>query len=127
MKINQQQIDSVLLLPGRERYDHFIKTVVDWEEAWGLYQDGWALAETEENEKVFPLWPAKEYAELCAKDIWEGYKVKKISLEELGEELLPSLEEDGIFPGIFYTPLDQGVVITVEEFISDLNEEVEMY
>ena len=49
MKINQKQIDAVLKLSGAERYQHFVKKIADWEEVWGLYQDGWALLETENN------------------------------------------------------------------------------
>ena len=48
MKINEKQIEAVISLPGHQRYEYFIKTVVDWESVWGLYQDGWALASTNE-------------------------------------------------------------------------------
>lgn len=57
-KINQKQIEAVLALPAAKRYDHFIKLVADWQELWGLYNDGWAMAATESGEPVFPMWPA---------------------------------------------------------------------
>lgn len=127
MKITQKQIESVTGLPGEKRYRNFVKTVSDWEVVWGLYQNGWALAATSDGQKVFPIWPAKEYAELCAEKEWEGYEPESFSLEEFVNELLPNLKNDGILPGVFYTPQDKGVTPTVDQLIEDINQELENY
>lgn len=127
MKINQKQINAVTALPGPKRYGHFLKIVTDWEEVWGLYQSGWALAETDDGKQVFPLWPAKDYAELCANKEWEGYEPESFSLENFMQELLPKLKDDDILPGIFYTPSDNGVTPIVDELLADLNKELENY
>ena len=66
MKVTPKQMEAVLALSGVKRFEHFIKVIVDWREVWGLYQDGWALAEADDGIIVFPLWPAKEYAQVCA-------------------------------------------------------------
>lgn len=127
MKINQEQIKSVMSLTGPQRYEHFIKVVVDWGEVWGLFDDGWAMANTDTNEQVFPLWPAKEYAALCAEKEWEGYEPTSFTLDDLIEELLPKLEAAGVLPAIFYTPSDKGVTPTVERLLEDINIELEKY
>ena len=127
MNINQKQIDAVIALSGRERYNNFIKVVVDWEEVWGLYQDKWALAGTDDGQKVFPIWSAKEYAQLCVDKEWAGYEPKSFSLEDFMSELLPNLKNDGVLPGVFYTPSDNGVTPTVEKLLEDLNEELGNY
>lgn len=127
MNINQKQIDAVTALTGQKRYEHFIKTVVDWEEVWGLYQDGWALAATDDEKPVFPLWPAKEYAQLCAQKEWQGYVPESFDLDDFINELLPNLREDGVLPGIFYTPSDNGVTPRVDQILADLNSELEKY
>ena len=127
MKINQKQIEAVTALPGQKRYEHFVKVVADWEEVWGLYQDGWALAATDDGQQVFPLWPAKEYAQQCADKEWAGYEPEPSSLDDFMGELLPSLKNDGVLPGIFYTPSDNGVTPTVDQLLADLNEELENY
>lgn len=127
MKINQKRLESVLALPGPKRYEHFVKVVADWEEVWGLYNDGWALAATDDGQQVFPLWPAKEYAQLCAAKEWEGYEPEPFPLEDFMNELLPNLKDDGVLPGIFYTPSDNGVTPTVDQLLADLNEELENY
>lgn len=127
MKINQKQIEAVINLPGPKRYQHFVKVVADWKEVWGLYQDGWALASSEDGKQIFPLWPAREYAQLCANKEWAGYEPKSFSLEDLMDELLPNLEEDDVLPGIFYTPFDFGVTPSVDQLLTDLNEELKNY
>ncbi len=127
MKINQKQIDAVIALPGQKRYGTFIKVVADWEEVWGLYQDGWALAATDDGKQVFPVWPAKEYAQLCTDKEWSGYEPQSFSLEDFMGELLPNLKNDGVLPGVFYTPSDNGVIPTVDQLLSDLDEELENY
>lgn len=127
MKINARQIAAVLALPGPERFKHFVKVIVDWEEAWGLYQDGWALAANDDGTEAFPLWPAREYAQLCAEREWSGYEPKRIPLEELVNILLPKLEKDGVLPGIFYTPADKGITPSIDELQAAIKAEAARY
>jgi hypothetical protein len=125
--LSRTQTDAIVALPGPKRYQHFIKVVADWEVVWGLYKDGWALASTEDGEKVFPVWPAKEYADMCAGGEWEGYEVKSFPVDELMTELVPSLKNNGVLIGVFYTPSDNGVVPDMEQFIEDINAELDKY
>jgi hypothetical protein len=94
MTINPKQMSAVSALSGSERYAHFIKRVVDTEQVWGLYDNGWAMAQTDDQIEVFPLWPAKEYAELCAEKEWAGYTSRSFSVDELLNELIPNLKNE---------------------------------
>ena len=127
MNVTPKQIEAVLALPGIKRYEHFVKVVVDWQAVWGLYQDGWALAATDEGGEVFPLWPAEEYARLCAANEWSGYKPRSIELSEFMDALLPKLKKDGVLPGVFFTPLSKGVTPSVDELLSALEVELQNY
>lgn len=127
MKINQRQIDAILALPSSKRYEHFIKVVADCQEVWGLYDKGWALAATDAGETVFPLWPAQEYAALCAEKEWSGYAPEPFSLDDLLNELLPKLKQDGVLLGVFYTPSDKGVTPGIDQFMDDLSRELDRY
>ena len=127
MPLNDKQIQSVLSLSGPDRYRHFIKVVVDREEAWGLYDDGWALAETDDGQRVFPIWPAPEYATLCADKKWSGYEPASIPLTDLIDELVPKLKETGVRLSVLYSPDDKGVVPEFDAFLYHLNLEVEKY
>jgi hypothetical protein len=124
IKLGAQQLAAVVTLPGHDRYAYFVKRVADSQEVWGLYQDGWALAKTDDGTLVFPMWPASDYASLCAEYEWDGYDAQAFSIEELLDDLLPQLEQDRVLPGIFYTPGDKGVTPSVAQLRADLAEEL---
>ncbi len=42
-------MEAVLALPREERYAHFVKRVADTEQVWGLYNNGWASAATDDG------------------------------------------------------------------------------
>lgn len=127
MTINPKQLSAIIALSGSERYAHFIKRVADSQEVWGLYDQGWALAADDNGIPVFPLWPASEYAQLCAENEWTGYAPKSFDVDELMGELLPKLKQDGVLPGIFFTPTNKGVTPSHDEFRRDLDAELQKY
>lgn len=127
MKVSLKQIEAVLALPSHRRCEHFIKVVADWQVVWGLYHDGWALATTDQGTPVLPLWPAKEYAELCRGQEWASYEPRPIALGEFMDEWLPRLETDGVLPGIFFTPSSKGITPAVGEVRAMLRAELAKY
>ncbi len=122
-----KEIEAVLRLDGSTRYKHFVKRVVDDELAWGLWKDGWALMADGSGQSVFPLWPAREYAELCAVGDWDGYVVEEIALADLIDELLPKLAEREVRPAVFPTPAGKGVTPSASELREALRSEMENY
>jgi hypothetical protein len=52
VRVSAKQMEAVLALPGSRRFEHFVKVVADWQQAWGLYQDGWALAAADDGVPV---------------------------------------------------------------------------
>ena len=127
MGISQKQIEAILNLPAPKRYSHFVKKVVGWKKVWALFDDGWAMSETDKGEPVFPLWPEKEYAELCISGEWENYKPVAIELDELLDSLIPMLREREIFPGVFFIPTRGSVDVTLDTLENDLKEELSRY
>ena len=124
MKINQKKLEAVLALPGPARYSHFIKVAADQRKVWGLWDEGWAMAKTDNGESVFPFWPAEEYAKACAVAEWSNYKPSEINLDVLFDELLPDFGRQGILAGVFPTPCSQGVTPELKLFESDLRQEL---
>jgi hypothetical protein len=127
VKVSPKKMEAVLALPGIKRFEHFIKVIADVQEVWGLYQDGWALAAADDGTTVFPLWPAKEYAQVCAANEWSDYEPHSISLNDFTEVLLPKLKLDGALPGVFFTPTSKGVTPSVDELKSALEAELQCY
>lgn len=125
--ISQKQIEAILSLPPPKRYSHFVKKVVGWQKVWALFDDGWAMSETDEDEPVFPLWPEKEYAELCISGDWENYKPVAIELGEMLDSLIPMLRERKILPGVFFTLSGGSINVTVDTLEKDLREELSRY
>lgn len=124
IKLGAQQLADVVTLPAKQRYARFVQQVVDTNEVWGLYRDGWALAKTDDGTLVFAMWPAGEFADLCAEYEWDGYEPQAFTLDDLMRDLLPQLEEDSVLPGIFYTPGDRGMTPTAAALRIDLEREL---
>ena len=122
--LGAQQLADVVTLGAPQRYLHFVRQVAQAGEVWGLYRDGWALAKTDDGTLVFAMWPASEFADLCAEFEWDGYEPQSFPLDDLMNDLLPQLEEDGVLPGIFYTPGDRGLTPTIYMLRVDLEREI---
>ena len=124
---SEKEVRAVLQLDGQARFDHFVKTVAAWEAAWGLWKEGWALMANSDETRVFPLWPAREYAELFRTGDWIDHEVEEIPLERLLGELLPKLADRGILAGVFPTPAGKGVTCNADELAARLRKELENY
>jgi hypothetical protein len=126
-RTTEKEIEAVLRLDGAGRFAHFVRRVVDEERVWGLWQNGWALMEDNSGSRVFCLWPAREYAELCRAGDWVSYEPKEILLADLIDHLLPDLEKDSIQVGVFPTPAGKGPIVTPRELEGPLRSEMEKY
>jgi hypothetical protein len=127
MKVSPKQMEAVFALPGPKRFEHFIKVIADWQEVWGLYQDGWALCATDDGTPVFPFWPAREYAQACVADEWTGYEPRSMSLSDFTGLLLPKLKLDNVLPGVFFTPSSKGATPSIEQLQPALEAELQKY
>jgi len=127
MANDTKEMQAVINLPAPQRYRHFIKWVVGWKKMWGLYADGWAMSGTDDGKQVMPLWPEREYAERCIGAEWVGFQPRAITLENALLKMIPQLREQGIAPGVFFTPEHGSIQVTLDEFEKDLREELNRY
>jgi hypothetical protein len=125
--ISQQELRSVIGLEEEARYRYFVKRVADREAAWGLWKDGWVLAASKDGTRVLPLWPAREYAELCATGDWGAAEAEEISVRDLLDDLLPKLEANGILLGVFFVLGGTGGTLTSKKLREDLVLELQDY
>ncbi len=126
-RVSEREIKAVLKLEGDGRFKRFVKSVVDAEQAWGLWDDGWALLEDDAGAQVFPLWPAKDYAELCRDPDWTNYVPAAIPLDDLLNDLLPKLQSHRVLAGVFPTPNGRGVTHQPSILEEALREELKKY
>lgn len=124
--MNEKEFNAVIKLPANIRYEYFVKKVVDWEEVWGLFDDGWAMTEDDNGKLMMPFWPKKEFAEYCAYEEWSNYKPLSITLDEFITDWLPGIKEDGNKPSIFWNR-DDSAVLEIDTLLNDLKTELEKY
>lgn len=124
--MNKKEFEAVIKQPPSIRYEYFIKKVSDFEEVWGLYNDGWATAQDDDGNMLIPFFPKKEFAENCAKNEWQGFEGVAIDLYEFIDEWLVGMKKDGFKPSIFPTEEDAALV-EIDILLSDINSELENY
>lgn len=124
--MNEKEFNAVIKLPANVRYEYFIKKVVDYETVWGLYDDGWAVQEDDNGNKLLPFWPKKAFAEYCSVGEWANYSTESIELYDFIQEFLPLLLKEGYKPSIFHNNIDSAV-LEIQTLITDLKAELEKY
>ncbi|PWA08158.1 DUF2750 domain-containing protein [Pueribacillus theae] len=124
--MNTKEIEALLHRPANIRYEYFIKKVVDFEEVWGLYNEGWATAQDNDGNMLIPFFPKKGFAENCAKNEWEGFEAAAIDLYEFIDEWLVGMKKDRVKPSIFPTEEDAALV-EIDVLLRDINSELENY
>ena len=113
MKINQYQIDAIINLTSKERYLHFIASIVDWENVYMI-----------NCQDILHIFPAIEYTQLFAKaKKIDQKKIFKTSLEDFLTYILNNDIEINVFP----TLLDNIYLINKEQLIEDIEEEIKKY
>ncbi|GHI01347.1 DUF2750 domain-containing protein [Neobacillus kokaensis] len=124
--MNIKEVESVINQPPNLRYEYFIKKAADYEEVWGLYDDGWATAQDDDGNTLIPIFPKKEFAEYCAVHEWNKFKAVPIDLYEFIDKWLVGMKEDRVKPSIFPTNEDS-VMVEIDVLLRDLNNELENY
>lgn len=126
--MNIKGIENVVALEPIARYKYCIKKIADWEEFYTLVDSGgkYVLSELD-NEKLFPIWSAEEFAELCLIDGWESLAIKKLDLDDLENEIIDFIADENSLLNVFPVYDKTGFVVTLNEFARDLNEELKNY
>ncbi|MCY7436349.1 DUF2750 domain-containing protein [Bacillus pumilus] len=123
--MHPKELETTVQLSAKKRYDYFIKKIVDFEEVWSLRNEkGWVMSEDEYGAPQLHFWPTEEHAAYCE----PGRKSlpEMIDLDDLIEEWLPGMIENGINPSIFYNRNDS-VSIKIHTLKEDIEEELKNY
>ncbi|MEM9889095.1 MAG: DUF2750 domain-containing protein [Bacteroidota bacterium] len=128
MKVSMKEIENVSKLKPFERYRYFIKKVADFEEVWTIkdQNDDFALSDIEEYTLV-SLWSAEEFIQSNLNEGWKDCVPIKMDLEMLQNELYYVLVKNNYLVNVFPVNGRSGFVVSIEEFIRDLNLELEDY
>jgi len=125
MSENLKKVNALMGLAAPDRYDHFIKFVADRRSLWGLWSDGWGLHETNDDSTVvFPVWPARIFAELSANEDWSHFEPREIELDDVLDVLIPRLRGEGYKITVFPVPGIGGIVPELDLLEDDLRSEL---
>lgn len=125
--MHYKEIENILRLNPFERYQYFIRKIADWEKSYTLvFQNGDYAISTIDDKKLFPIWSAKEFAELSKTEGWESCEVQELTLDDFEETLFDYIVENDFLINVFPTN-KTGFVVSLEEFARDLKEELEQY
>ena len=117
--LTEKAMEGLMNAPAEKRYNSFLNTVTDREEAWFLESpDGFATMEADGYIHIL-TWPLKEF---CIPFLSEGEEPVAMEIHELVEQL-ETLEEDMRFM-VFPTQKD-AFVVTPQQLREDLTEYLE--
>jgi hypothetical protein len=124
---HSQKIENISALSPQKRLNYFVAKVSDFEEVWGLFDDGWAQAISSTSEKIFPVWPESDFAKLSATGSWEKFHPKRIELSLFLEKWIPGLEKDGLKVAVFPAPGSEGVILEGKKVADLISNELGQY
>jgi hypothetical protein len=127
-EVNDEEFEAVLALPAPKRYAYFLKRVAAHGQLWGLQgAGGWVIAEDDDGNMHFPVWPHPRFATACAEREWKGEKAELIDIDEWVEGWSSKMTEDGLRVAVFQTPADQGIGVSPERLKHDLEGELSRF
>ena len=128
MNLKTQEIERVIKLEPFERYKYSLKRIADNETLYTIKRDNETIAISDlDDEKLIPFWSAKQFAELNITDEWNEFYVEEISLDDFENEIVDFINENKFLMNIFPINNKTGFVVSLDEFIRDLNVELENF
>jgi len=129
VELSQKEIEAMMIKPSQERYIYSVRNIAERGVAWTLKDKKGIVLTGDENGNVFlPIWPYKEYAIKCKIDEWKNCELKKLSLDNLVDEMLPDLSKEGIKVSVFIIPNEYtSATVSAEDFLNNLLHECSKY
>lgn len=120
-KLTENEIKRMLKSLPDKRYVYSLDKIIKLQQVVFLEKEENALAKSAlEEDILIPVWPAKEFAQKeCTQD-WDEFTPKVVTLDKL-ETILEFIEKENWKLDVFPLGGKTGTVVTVEEFINDLN------
>lgn len=122
-RLNQEEFDRAVTLPGDQRYQYFVSKVVDFDEVWTLKgPDGFVLFAAHEDEqcRCLPVWPHPDHAAALAVDMWADCAPERIDLNSFLASWLPGMTTDNLKVAVFPTPLGTSIIVEPKTLMEHL-------
>lgn len=128
MKISSQEIEHVSKLEPFKRYQYFIKKIADFEELWTIIDENGDIALSDLDDKTFiSFWSAEPFIRSNLDGGWKDCNPFKISLDDFEDTMVSLIADNNYLINVFPVNGKSGFVVSLNEFIRDLNEELEQF
>lgn len=128
MQLSTSEIEAVLKLDSFKRYQYSLKKIADNEVLFTLINKKGEYAFSEiEGSELIPIWSSPYFAAKCIAGHWQEYEPKEISLDTFENELAEQIIENEYLLDVFPANDKTGFIVSLDEFMRDLNEELEQY
>lgn len=120
-KRSENHIKKTSKLLPIQRYQYAIREILEDQKLYLLEEKKGVFAVSSfEDQTIIAMWPAEEYAANQKSGDWSDFHPKEILMADL-EPILDKIEEFGWNIDMFPVDGKTGYLVTVEEFIADLN------
>lgn len=122
------EFEAVLRLSPADRYEHFLKRVVDFDQVWMIEDDAGLVTFNHGDNEVLPVWPARRYAEHAMERAlrdWIGARyVSRPVRDWLEGTLKPLTDEAGLAVAVFADADGEGLSVSISDIVADLQDEL---
>lgn len=126
--MNHHEIENVSKLSPKSRYDYFIRKIADFEELWTIIDanSDFTLAEVENN-TVISFWTHEAFIESNLTPDWSDCVPFKLDIDTLQDIVIPLIRQNNYLINVFPVDSRIGYIVSLTDFVRDLNEELEQY
>lgn len=124
--MHPEKIRRLAQMPARERYGYFVRKVVDTQQVWGLYRDGWTTM-LSHGQTAVPFWPEAAFALICATGDWTAYQPRAIALDDFSGKWLHGMANNNELVCVFPMPDVTATVAAPATLLEELKDEAEQY
>ncbi len=128
MPLHPKHIENVSKLKSFERYKYVIRKIADYEEFWAIVDKNGDLGlSTIEDKTLISIWSEEDFIADSLNGNWKNHVPFKITLDDFENTIASIIVENDYLLSVFPLNGKTGFVVNVDEFIRDLNEELEQY
>ncbi len=117
-----ENISKVLKSSANERYNHFIKTIIENQKVWFLeYEDAYTMFKNDEGGVDLLVWQEKQMAEEFAV---EGELPVSISFEEFCDQCRAYVGSKEVMLMVCPTGDEDVIIVNMEQMLNDIEKKM---
>ena len=122
-KVSKEEVDALIKCPSDVRYQYSLKRIADTEVMWSVAdEEESCIIQTHDNQRLLPIWPFKEYAQVYGVDKTKEYKYIPIILDINVDSFIDLIAQEKLLINVFPTEKEPlGKIVGLNTFAEDLS------